>query len=153
MSVYDVDKLMVEARKLASQYRLATGKPLGISGEIAVHDVIRIMELEAAEDNQAGYDAIGKGSRQGKRIQIKGRIISSEQKSNQRIGQIKMEAQWDSVMLVLMNEHYDALEIYEADRAQILDAVAQSSTKRKNRGALSVAKFKHIGKLVWSAES
>lgn len=152
MSVYDVDKLMLEARKLAAQYRVATGKPLGISSEIALHDVMRIMELKPV-DSQAGYDALGTGAREGRRIQIKGRTISDDAKSNQRIGQIKVEQQWDSVMLVLMNEQYEPLEIYEAQREQILEAVANTSTKRRNRGALSVAKFKHISQLVWAAES
>ena len=149
MSVYDVDKLMLEARKLAAQYRIATGKPLGISTEIAVHDVIRIMDLKAVE--APGHDAIGKGVREGKRIQIKGRTVSNDPKANERIGQIKTDQAWDSVMLVLMNEHYEPLEIYEAQREQILQAVANTSAKRRNRGALSVAKFKHIGQLVWSA--
>ncbi|MGD8594682.1 MAG: hypothetical protein PVF82_17785 [Gammaproteobacteria bacterium] len=153
MSVYDVEKLMVEARKLAAQYRVATGKPLGISSEIAVHDVMRIMKLQPADNPQAGYDAVGTGIREGKRIQIKGRTVSEEVKSNQRIGQIKVDQDWDSVMLVLMNEQYEPLEIYEAHRDQILDAVANTSTKRRNRGALSVAKFKHLGQLVWSAEN
>jgi len=143
---------MLEARKLAAQYRVATGKPLGISSEIAVHDVIRIMQLKPAENPQAGYDAIGTGVREGRRIQIKGRTISDEAKSNQRIGQIKVEQDWDSVMLVLLDEQYEPLEIYEAQREQILQAVANTSTKRRNRGALSVAKFKHLGQLVWSSD-
>jgi hypothetical protein len=153
LSVYDVEKLMVEARKLAAQYRVATGKPLGISGEIAVHDVIRLMDLQPADNPQAGYDAIGTGVREGKRIQIKGRTVSADAKSDQRIGQIKVDKDWDSVMLILMNEQYEPLEIYEAHREQILDAVANSSSKRRNRGALSVAKFKHLGQLVWSADN
>ena len=78
MSVYDVDKLMLEARKLAAQYRVATGKPLGISSEIAVHDVIRLMNLKPAESQQIGYDAVGTGIREGRRIQIKGRTVSIE---------------------------------------------------------------------------
>jgi hypothetical protein len=151
LSVYDVDKLMLEARKLAAQYRIATGKPLGISTEISVHDVIRIMGLKSVD--APGYDAIGTGAREGKRIQIKGRTVTDSSKSNERIGQIKVDQEWDSVMLVLMNEYYEPLEIYEAQRQQILQAVAATSTKRRNRGALSVAKFKHIGQRVWSAES
>lgn len=152
MAVYDVDKLMLEARKLAAQYRQATGKPLGISSEIATHDVMRIMNLEPVDAAVAGYDAVGKGEREGKRIQIKGRTISATSSSNQRIGQIKVDQDWDLVMLVLMNEQYEPLEIYEADREKIIEAVSNTSTKRRNRGALSVAKFKHISNLVWSKE-
>lgn len=155
MDVYDVDKLMQQARKLASQYHQVTGKPLGISNEIAVHDVVRLMELQPAVSINAeslGYDAVGAGSRQGKRIQIKGRTISNQAKSNPRIGQIKLDQDWDLVMLIIMNEGYEPLQIYEADRENIIEML-QNSSKRRNRGALSVARFMKIGQLVWRCKS
>ena len=151
MGVYDVDKLMLEARKLAANYRRATGKPLGISNEIAVHDVIRLMKLVPAEPGAGGYDAIGTGSREGRYIQIKGRTIFDDSKGGERIGQVKMEQDWDSVMLILMDENYEPVEIYEADRAAIQDATADISAKRAKRGAMSVARFKAISELVWSS--
>jgi len=151
---YDVEKLMAEARKLAVNFRQATGKPLGISNEIAVHDVIRLMHLDAADaGNNGGFDAIGTGERAGKRIQIKGRSIASDSKSSQRIGQIKQDKEWDSIMLILLDDGYEPLEIYEAERQPILDVVLQTSHKRRNRGALSLARFKKIGKLVWRDEN
>lgn len=150
VTAYDIEKLMLEARKLATNFRLATGKPLAISNEIAVHDVIRLMDLTPAPAGSGGYDAVGRGPREGQRIQIKGRTITCDTKLNQRIGQIKPEQDWDSIMLVLLDDAYEALEIHEAGRQAILQAVAQSSSKRRNRGALSVARFKHIGKRVWS---
>lgn len=75
MSLYSVDKLISEARRIAAEYRRTTGKPLGISAEIARHDACTNLELEPQED-AAGYDAIGlKGEREGVRFQIKGRAI------------------------------------------------------------------------------
>ena len=152
MAVYDVDKLMHEARKLAATYRRATGQALGISNEIATHDVIRLMKLVPAEPGAGGYDAIGTGTREGKYIQIKGRTIFNDAKSGQRVGQIKLEQEWDSVMLILMDEDYEAREIFEAEREDIVAATEEGSEKRAKRGAMSVAKFKAIGTLVWSAE-
>ena len=152
MAVYDVDKLMHEARKLAATYRRATGQALGISNEIATHDVIRLMKLVPAEPGAGGYDAIGTGSREGKYIQIKGRTIFNDAKSGQRVGQIKLEQEWDSVMLILMDEDYEARAIFEAEREAIVTATEEGSEKRAKRGAMSVAKFKDIGTLVWSAE-
>lgn len=152
MAVYDVDKLMREARKLAADYRRATGKPLGISTEIAVHDVIRLMGLIPAEPHAGGYDAIGTGSREGKYIQIKGRTLFGDSKGSQRIGQIKAEQDWDSIMLILMDENYEPREIYEAGRSAILEAMADTSASRAKRGAMSVGRFKAIGQRVWSAE-
>ena len=44
MSVYAVDKLIAQARQLAADYRRTTGKPLpGVSNEIALHDVLRLL--------------------------------------------------------------------------------------------------------------
>ncbi len=152
MAVYDVDKLMHEARKLAATYRRATGQTLGISNEIATHDVIRLMKLVPAEPGAGGYDAIGTGAREGKYIQIKGRTIFNEKKSGQRVGQIKLEQDWDSVMLILMNEDYEAQAIFEADREAIVAASTEGSEKRAKRGAMSVAKFKAISIRVWSVD-
>ena len=154
MGLYQVDKLMGEARRLAREYRLAMGKPLaGISAELAVHDAMRLMDLEAAPQGVGGYDALGAGRRAGKRIQIKGRAIFDESKGGQRLGQLKTEQEWDSVMLVLMDDNYDPVEIYEAEREDIMEAVEKSSSSRSKRGAVSVAKFKIIGRLVWSRDN
>ena len=44
MGVYQIDKLRGEARRLAAEYRRATGKTLAISGEIAISDAITSMK-------------------------------------------------------------------------------------------------------------
>ncbi|GAB4359557.1 MAG: hypothetical protein Kow006_28790 [Gammaproteobacteria bacterium] len=151
--VYSVDKLIGEARKLAADYRRATGKPLpGVSAEIAVHDAARLLHLTLTPDAQ-GYDAIGSGERDGRRIQIKGRVIFDEEKGGQRVGQLKNSEEWDSVMLVLMDEDYEPYEIYEAMREDLLEAQSASNSARAKRGAISVAKFKIIGELVWDRVS
>lgn len=78
--VFAVDKLISEARQLAAEYRRATGQPLGISGEIAQHDACHLLDLEPTTNRSDGFDAIGRGTRQGQRIQIKGRVIFNEAK-------------------------------------------------------------------------
>jgi hypothetical protein len=156
VSIYSVDKLISQARKLAADYRKATGKPLpGVSIEIAEHDAATHLGLELCpHPRPGGYDAIGTGDREGKRIQIKGRAIFDEKKSGQRIGQMKTDQEWDSVVLVIMDEDYDAVEIYETERDAILEALEEAgSSKRNRRGAMSVARFKNIGRLVWTREN
>jgi len=133
VGIYAVDKLISEARRLAAEFRRTTGKPLpGVSGEIAEHDAARLLELQLCDDRSHGYDALGTGSRDGKRIQIKARVIFDEEKSGQRLGQLKLEQDWDSVLLVIMNE--------------------AGNSNRKKRGAMSVARFKIISRLVWTRE-
>ncbi len=155
MSVYSVDKLIAEARRLAAEYRRATGKPLaGVSSEICQHDAVRLMDLEVCSSQVGGYDAVGRGSRDGKKIQIKGRTIYDDRKSGQRIGQLKVDQEWDSIMLVLMDENLETFEIYEAERAEILNDLDQADkSNRRSRGAMSVAKFRKIGRLVWTREN
>ena len=151
MNVYAMDKLMTEARKLAAQYREATGKPLAISTEIARHDACRLLNLNPVESADAGYDAVGTGPREALRIQIKGRAIFNEGKSGQRIGQLKLEQPWDRVVLVIMDAQFEPVEIYEASREEVEQAIDQDS-RRNKRGALSVARFRNISQLVWRTD-
>ncbi len=155
MAIYSVDKLIAEARRLSAEYRKATGRPLGgVSGEIAEYDAARLMDLEICEPKPGGYDAIGRGKRTGMRIQIKGRTIFDEGRTGQRIGQLKIEQEWDSVMLVLMNENLEAFEIYEAMREDVMQTMMEAKgSNRSKRGAMSVAKFKAISHLVWTHEN
>ncbi|GMR08851.1 MAG: hypothetical protein BMS9Abin26_1859 [Gammaproteobacteria bacterium] len=156
MSIYSVDKLIAQARTLAADYRKATGKPLpGVSAEIAEHDAAHYLNLELCpHPRESGYDAVVKeGDCKGKRIQIKSRVIFDEARSGQRIGQIKVEQEWDSVALVILDEEYEAIEIHEADREAILEALDGGNSKRSRRGAMTLAKFKVIGHLLWSREN
>ena len=154
VAIYSVDKLIAEARRLAAEFRRTTGKPLpGVSGEIAEHDAARLLDLEICKERPGGYDAIGRGSRAGKRVQIKARVIFDEDKAGQRVGQLKLDQDWDSVMLVIMDQDYQPVEIFEADREEILDAMDEAGgSARKKRGAMSVARFKIIARLVWTRE-
>ncbi len=152
MGIYAEDRLISQARQLAAEYRRNMGKPLpGISNEIANHDAIRLLQLQAADGSAGGFDAIDP-ARQDKKIQIKSRTIFEDGKSGQRIGQIKVDKEWDSVVLVLMDADYEPYEIYEAEREELLEYMEKSSSGRSKRGALSVARFKIIGSLVWTRE-
>lgn len=155
MGLYSVDKLIMEARRVAAEYRRATGQPLaGVSAEICKHDACHLLGLELVTASTAGHDAVGQGRQAGKRFLIKGRTIFDETKSGQRIGQFKMDQEWDSVLLVLMDDNLEPYEIYEADRDDIAEAMENGkSSNRSKRGMMSVAKFRIIGRLVWTREN
>ena len=151
MTVYAQEKLIAQARQLAAEYRRAVGKPLpGISSEIAEFDAMRLLGLvpRSASGEEAGHNAIDP-ARGGKRIQIKARTIFDEDKGGQRVGQLKLGLDWDSVVLVLMDDNYEPYEIYEADRADLEEYAEQASSRKARKGALSVARFKIIGRLLW----
>jgi hypothetical protein len=154
MSVYSYDKLIAETRRLASEFRRSTGQSLPVSGEIARYDAARLLDLTLHEPRNGGIDAIGNGRREGQRIQVKARIVTQEKKSGARLGQLNPEGDWDAVVLVLMDDDYEPTEIYEAGRDEIIDALSSTAnSKRTRRGALSIAKFKNIGDLVWTREN
>ncbi len=144
---YAADKLIAQARQLAAEYRRTMGKPLpGISSEIAEHDAVRLLGLEPNAGGDAGWDAVDPET--GRRVQIKSRTIFDETKGGERIGQLKMNQEWDAVVLVLMDEDYEPYEIYQALRDDLAEFVNTSSSRSK-RGAMSVARFKIVGELVW----
>jgi Family of unknown function (DUF6998) len=143
----EIEAILISAKDLATRYKKLTGKPLGITGEIAEFTAASLLNLELAEARQAGYDAIGNDKR---KIQIKGRCLSSNPKPGQRIGSIRLDHKWDTVLLVLMNEEFEVTEMWESNRPEIEEALLVPGSKARNeRGALSVNKFKQIGKKVW----
>ncbi len=146
----ELASVLEDAKRVARQYYTLTGRPLGITGEIAEYEAIRLLGLTAAEVRQAGYDATRRRDGNVERIQIKGRVILPNAKSGQRMGSINLEKAWDCVMLVLLDEQYEAVEIYEADRPAVTAALQAPGSKARNeRGALGVSKFKAIATRVW----
>ena len=150
----EVKEILREAKKLARRYRELTGKPLGITGEIAEYLASEKLGLELADARQPGYDAIRIEGGKEVRVQIKGRCVLPGSKPGQRIGKIRLDTEWDSVLLVLMDADLEPICMYEAERASVEDALlAPGSRSRNERGALAVSKFKAIAKEVWRADA
>ena len=153
MSLYAIDKLIEETRRLAAEFRATTGTMLPVSGEIARYDVAQLLGLELLDSTQHGGDAIGSGEFEGLRVQVKGRVLGdAAQPSGQRIGQINIDGDWDVVALSIMDEAYAPREIYLVSR-EALETAMRSGGKRNRRGAITVAKFMIIGELVWMQET
>jgi hypothetical protein len=141
-------RVIKETKKVAKEYRQITGKPLGITGEVGEFIAADLLHLELTDARNPGYDAIGPDKR---RIQIKSRCILPNAKPGQRVGGIKLNHEFDTVLLVLMDENYEPLEIYEAKYADVkVELEKEGSISRNVRGALGVSKFKSIGSRVWS---
>lgn len=145
----EISQLINEARKIAVRYRELTGRPIGITGEVAEYEAVRLLNLELATVMQAGYDAIRRTEDGIQRLQIKGRCITTNN-PGQRIGRIDLDKEWDTVLLVLLDENLQPTALYEAPRSAVESALrAPGSRARNERGALSVSKFKSIGIQVW----
>jgi len=151
-TLYSVDKLIEQARQLATDFKRMTGKPLpGVSNEIAEHDAARFLNLKLSDDRTQGFDATRVLDKGPQKLQIKARTIFNDNYRGQRLGQLKLDKDWDSVVLVLMDESYQAFEIFEASRDDVMGNLNDNSSRMK-RGAMSVAKFRNIATLVWTKE-
>jgi hypothetical protein len=89
-----------EAKKLAQKYRTLTGKPLGITGEVAEYEAARLLGVELTQARQAGYDAIEHIDGATRHLQIKGRCLLPGCKPSQRLGSIDVTKEWDAVLMV-----------------------------------------------------
>ncbi len=111
-----VRRILAEVKKLAAEYYRLTGKPLGITGEIAEYLAAEALGLELVPPRTPGYDAIRRTPEGPQRIQIKGRAFGDDAKPGQRLGIIKRGAPCDSVLLVLLDNR--TLQLREIWRPQ-----------------------------------
>lgn len=143
----ELQEILAAAKDVAVRFKNLTGKPLGITGEIAEFSAAKLLGLKLAEARQAGYDAIDSS---GRKIQIKGRCLPEKPGPGQRLGSIRLDHEWDSVLLVLLDQSFEVIEMWEADRPAVQEAILAPGSKARNeRGALAVSKFKQIGTKVW----
>lgn len=74
-------------------------------------------------------------------------------KTGQRLGSIDIRKEFDAVLLVLLDEAFEATAIYEAPRdAVVAELTKPGSRSRNERGALGVARFKSIATVRWERE-
>ena len=146
-----LSELLSDAKRIASEFRSLTGKPLGITGEIAEYEAARLLSLTLMPPRQAGYDAIEVVDGIERKLQIKGRCVLPESKPGQKLGSIDLSKEFDSVLLVILDEHLNATEIYEAERSLVEDALRKpGSVARNERGQLGFSQFKRLAKKRWS---
>lgn len=95
-----VSELVEQAKRVAVRYRQLTGKPLGITGEIAECEAAAILGLDLHAARKAGYDATEMRDGIAVRVQIKGRVIGNPKKITGRVGAIDLRQPFDVVQLV-----------------------------------------------------
>lgn len=137
-------------KSLAAEYYRLTGKPLGVTGEVAEYVAADLLGLELAPPRTKGFDAIRKADGQEHRIQIKGRAFDEAANRSQRLGAIKKGAPYDSVLLVLLdNRTLEPREMWEAPMSKVEERLNLPGSKSRERGALGVREFKRLAQLVW----
>ncbi len=148
----EIATILRDAKQLAQRYYKATGRPLGITGEIAEFEAVRLLGLTMADARQAGWDAtriLDDGSME--KLQIKGRAVRGRALGRSRIGKIDLRHDFDAVLLVVLDENLNATSIHRAERAQIEAALQEPGSVARNvRGQLSLSKFFSFDQQVWS---
>ena len=146
-----IKEILRTVKPLAAEYYKLTGKPLGVTGEVAEYLAADILGLELAPARTAGHDALRRTAERVEKIQIKGRAFGPEAKPGQRLGRIKTDADCDTVMLVLMDSAtLDAREIWEAPYRKVVERLSRPGSAARARGQLAVSDFKKIATRQWS---
>ena len=143
-------EVLKQVKKLAQEYRTLTGRPLGVTGEVAEYEAANILHLTLAAVRQEGFDATELSDGVVERIQIKGRCLQPNSKRSQRLGGIDVEKDWDRALMVLLDENLEATGIWEANRESVVAELRRPGSRaRTERGAMAVSRFKKIGTRRW----
>jgi hypothetical protein len=140
--------ILANVKSLAVEYYRLTGRPLGVTGEVAERVAAELLGLKLRDARTVGFDAL----RGTERIQIKGRAYGEKAKPGQRISRMKRNAPCDTVLLVLLdNLDLEVREMWEAPYASVCECLERPGSKARERGALSVSEFKRIPRVrcVW----
>jgi hypothetical protein len=143
--------VLATVKPLAAEYYRLTGKPLGVTGEVAEYVAAQKLRLRLVPPRMAGHDAIRETSNGDERIQIKGRAFDTTSKRSQRIGKIKSGAACDKVILVLLDSAtLEPVEMWEAAYDRVMAHLNRPGSRARNeRGSMSVTAFKKIAEAVW----
>jgi len=146
-------EILEQVRPLAIEYYKLTKKPLGITGELAEYWAAKELGLQLAPARTAGFDAVRLTSNGKDRIQIKGRAYSKDATPAQKISRIKLDAECDYVLLVLLdNATLEPREMWEAPFSAVKQRLSADPISRSRaRGALGVPEFKNkcMAQKVW----
>jgi hypothetical protein len=152
-SDFELSDLFHDVRSLAVRYYRATGKPLGVTGELAELAAAALVGVTLAPARTPGFDGWLERDGRRLRVQIKGRAVSWSTRYGGRCPAIKCGDLFDIVLLVLIdNETMRPREIWEADEAQVITRLEEGNSKARNeRGAMGINQFKNIARRIWSA--
>lgn len=146
-----VREILATIKPLAAEYYRLTGKPLGVTGEVAEYVAAEVLGLDLAPARMAGYDATRtRPDGTVERIQIKGRASGATSKASQRLGTLKRDAACDVALLVLLdNATLDLRQIWEAPYPAVVKLLEREGSKSRERGALGVSEFKRVAVQIW----
>lgn len=146
-----IREILAAVKPLAAEFYRLSGKPLGVTGEIAEYVAAEKLGLELAPPRTEGYDAIRHTPAGPIRIQIKGRAFGADSKPGQRMSRIKTGAPCDTVLLVLLdNATLEPREMWEAPYPLVVQLLEVPGSRSRERGSLGVQAFKKVATRIWT---
>jgi hypothetical protein len=138
--------LLKQAKELAVSYYQLTGKPLGVTGEVAEYEAAQKLGLMLAPARTAFYDAYREDGILRETFQIKGRAVSRDDKYRGRVPKINCTGSFDAVLLVLLDRAtFDAIEIWRAERDAVIVRLTKPGSRARNeRHSMGISQFKSI---------
>ncbi|MGD0642483.1 MAG: hypothetical protein ABSC22_17195 [Roseiarcus sp.] len=139
--------ILAQVKPLALAFYHLTGRPLGVTGEMAEYVVAEKLDLKLVPARTPGYDAL----RGEEKIQIKGAVESPSRNPGKRMGRIKIDSEFDAVILVVLKlETLEPIGMWEASRAQVVEMLSRSKSKARTRGQLAISEFKRAATQIWA---
>jgi hypothetical protein len=150
----ELKEILHRAKALACEYYQLTGKPLGVTGEVAELEAAEKLGLVLAAARTAFYDAARNRTGTIEKFQIKGRAVDRSNPYRGRVPAIKCDGEFDAVLLVLLDKTtFEAVEIWQADRLAVSRRLKAPGSKARNeRNSMGITQFKSIAKKVWPKE-
>jgi hypothetical protein len=145
-----VKSLLKQAKRIAVEYYQLTGKPLGVTGEVAEYEAAEKLGLVLAPPRNKCVDAYSSANGKQESFQIKGRVVASGDRYQGRIGKV-VDGNFDAVLLVLLDKTtLEPIEILRAERSDVIKRLDAPGGKGRNiRRSLSMRQFKSIARPVW----
>lgn len=149
----EIKGLLFQAKRLAADYYRLTGKPIGVTGEVAEYEAAEKLNLKLAPPRTPFFDAFCNIDGYIERYQIKGRAVSINDPYRGRVPKIKCNGEFEAVLLVLLDKTtYETIEIWKADRIAVEQRLTEPGSKSRNeRGSMGITQFKSIkgAKKIW----
>ncbi len=146
----EIFEVLRDAKVLARRYYRLTGKPLGITGEVAEFEAATKLGLDLHCARKAGYDATEIRNGCPVHIQIKGRCVVNPARIVGRLGSIDLGQPFDAVLLVLLDSDFNAFAMYEVSRDAVVTALTKPGSRARNeRGSLGIRQFIAISSQRW----
>lgn len=143
--------MLTEIKTLGARYYCLTGKPLGVTGEVAELAAAELLGLDLCDAREPGFDAWDHSCNPPRRIQIKGRAVDLADRYRGRCPAIKSGNLFDDVVLVLLDRTtLEPIEVWRVHEAAIAKRLAEPGSKSRNeRGSMAIMQFRSIAKQVW----